>query len=238
MSQKILLVEDDPALVAGLKFSLEKDGYEVDRAGSVREGKEALQAARYDLILLDIGLPDGTGFDLCRFVREKSSVPVLFLTACDDEVNVVMGLDMGGDDYITKPFRLGELLSRVRALLRRTMPPQGSGLIESQGLLLNTAECRLYKGGREVLLTPVEYRLLQTLISNPRRTLTRDQLLAKLWDNCGGEFVDANTLTVYIRRLREKVEDEPSTPRLIATVRGVGYKWDAESAPAAPGRRE
>lgn len=228
--QSILLVEDDPALVSGLRYSMEKEGYRVRAAGSVKEGIAFFKAEPFSLVILDIGLPDGTGFDVCQAIRESSAVPVLFLTACDEEVNVVMGLDMGGDDYITKPFRLRELISRIKALLRRSRPPRNSGLIESGNLRLNTNECRLHKGDTEIFLTPVEYRLIQFLMSNPHKIMTRDLLLSKLWDSsCNSDFVDANTLTVYVRRLREKIEDNPSDPRWILTIRGIGYKWDADT---------
>lgn len=225
---KILLVEDDAALLAGLRYSMEKDGLEVSSAGCVKEGRERFQKEKVDLCILDVTLPDGTGFDLCKEIRKTSGVPILFLTACDEEVSVVMGLDMGGDDYITKPFRLRELLSRVHAQLRRSSGLRTGGVLRSQNLSLLTGECRLFRENEEVPLTPAEYRLLCKLMQNPRRTLTRTQLLDTLWDT-GGDFVDANTLTVYIRRLREKIEDDPSSPKLIATVRGVGYRWEADT---------
>jgi two-component system, OmpR family, response regulator RegX3 len=226
--RKILLVEDDGALVAGLKYSIEKDGLKVITASNVKEGKAVFSSGGFDLVILDVGLPDGTGFDLCRVIRETSRVPIIFLTACDEETNVVMGLDMGGDDYIAKPFRLRELLSRIHALLRRSSPENfEQAQIRSEGLRLFQGECRLFSGGGEIPLTPAEYRLLRHLMLNPLRTVTRSQLLEKLWDQ-GGDFVDSNTLTVYIRRLREKLEKDASNPRLIVTVRGIGYRWNAE----------
>lgn len=222
--EKILLVEDDTALVVGLKYSMEKEGYSVVTAGSVAEGLQRFSVGGFHLAVLDIGLPDGTGFDLCRAIREHSTVPILFLTACDEETNVVMGLDMGGDEYITKPFRLRELMSRIKALLRRS-GAVGTGRIESGGFQLRAEECRLIGKNGEIPLTPAECRLIFLLMSNPNRTLTRGQLLAKLWDS-GGDFVDENTLTVYVRRLREKIEENPSSPKRIRTVRGVGYQWN------------
>lgn len=222
--ERVLLVEDDAALSVGLKYSLEKEGYALSLAGSVKEGLLKFNSGSFDLVILDIGLPDGTGFDLCRQIREQSPVPILFLTACDEETNVVMGLDMGGDEYITKPFRLRELMSRIKALLRRS-GICGSGRIESNGFLLIPEESRLFKNQQEILLTPAESRLIYMLMSNPNHILTRTQLLSKLWDS-GGDFVDANTLTVYVRRLREKLEDDPSNPCYIQTVRGVGYQWN------------
>lgn len=222
--EKILLVEDDSALAVGLKYSMEKENYTVIAATGVKDGFSKFTADSFDLVVLDIGLPDGTGFDLCTKIRSESNVPILFLTACDEETNVVMGLDMGGDEYITKPFRLRELMSRIKALLRRSGKKSG-GIIESCGYKLRCDDCRMFHGEEEIPLTPAEFRLVYLLISNPNRTLTRSQLLSKLWDS-GGDFVDENTLTVYIRRLREKIEENPSSPKLILTVRGVGYQWN------------
>lgn len=229
--EKILLIEDDSALAVGLKYSMEKENFSVVTAGGVKEGFEKFQCETFDLVVLDIGLPDGTGFDLCRMIREVSTVPILFLTACDEETNVVMGLDMGGDEYITKPFRLRELISRIKALLRRA-GGKNSERIESLGYVLHPEECRLLKGDTEIPLTPAECRLVYLLMSNPGRTLTRGQLLSKLWDS-GGDFVDENTLTVYIRRLRTKIEETPSSPKIILTVRGIGYKWDESGSGGA-----
>lgn len=222
--QRLLVVEDDPALMAGLRYSMEKDGFEVRTAGGVRDGWQAFLQDRPDLVVLDVGLPDGTGFDLCGRIRKEAATPILFLTACDEETQVVMGLDMGGDDYITKPFRLRELLSRIRALLRRSADKPVQTLV-SGVFTLKTDESRFYRDGEEISLTPAEYRLLRLLMQNQERTLTRDQLLDTLWDT-GGDFVDENTLSVYIRRLRAKVEETPSLPVHIRTVRGVGYRWE------------
>ena len=221
--ETILLVEDDLALSVGLKYSMEKEGYTVVTAGGVKEGFSKFEAGNFGLVVLDIPLPDGTGFELCGLIREQSQVPILFLSACDEETNVVMGLDMGGDEYITKPFRLRELMSRIKALLRRNGSQRGERL-ESGGFLLRAEELSLIHGNDEIPLTPAECRLAYLLMSNPNRTLTRTQLLSKLWDSAG-DFVDENTLTVYIRRLREKIEDNPSSPKIILTVRGVGYQW-------------
>lgn len=227
-----MLVEDDAALALGLKYSMEKEGYVVEVAGTVREGLEKFPAG-YGLAVLDLGLPDGTGFELCRAFRALSDLPILFLTACDEETNVVMGLDMGGDEYITKPFRLKELLSRINALLRRSGRAFDGG-VRSGGLWLRPEECRLLRGNESIFLTPAECRLAYTLMTNPDRTLTRGQLLSRLWDD-GGDFVDENTLSVYIRRLREKIEEDPSNPKLITTVRGVGYRWNLREGGADDG---
>ncbi|HEX3025941.1 MAG TPA: response regulator transcription factor [Clostridia bacterium] len=220
---KILLVEDDAALAVGLKYSMEKEGYQVTTAGGVHAGLSEFGQGNFGLVVLDITLPDGTGFDLCRQIRGQSTVPILFLTACDEETDVVMGLDMGGDEYITKPFRLRELLSRINALLRRSTEGKEDKL-RSRGYLLKAEEGRLLRGETDIPLTPAECRLAYLLMSNRNCTLTRSQLLAKLWDNAG-DFVDANTLTVYIRRLREKIEKDPSNPNIILTIRGIGYQW-------------
>lgn len=224
--QQILLVEDDLALVAGLQYSMEKDGFVVQTAGSVQEGWQCFSQNCPNLVVLDVGLPDGTGFDLCKRIREQSSIPILFLTACDEETNVVMGLDMGGDDYIAKPFRLRELLSRIRALLRRSVEKPAQALV-SGSFTLQVKESRLYQNGEEIPLTPAEYRLLSMLVQNEGHIITREQLLGTLWDS-KSDFVDENTLSVYIRRLRSKVEENPSTPVYIHTVRGVGYRWGKE----------
>lgn len=248
----ILLVEDDDLLAEGLEFALTKESYTVDRAPSVADAERKLSARDYDLVLLDVMLPDGTGFGLCRSIRSRSGVPVLFLTACDEEVNVVQGLEMGGDDYITKPFRLRELISRIKAILRRTasagaheastVPPaagghgghdrpqrQEAGTFTAAGITVRTLETKAYKHGTELVLTPVEYRLLALFLQNQGNTLTRTRLLDRLWDE-QGEFVDDNTLSVHIRRLREKIEDDPSHPARIITVRGVGYRFEAGGA--------
>lgn len=194
----IILTEDDENLSYGLNYALKKEGYEVYPAGSLKESEELLLNCRADLIILDVNLPDGSGFDLCKKLRAKGeNIPIVFLTACDDEVNVVMGLDLGGDDYITKPFKIAELLSRIRAVLRR------SAVREDEN----------------PELTRIEQQLVCLLKKNKNQILTRLQILELLWDN-KGEFVDDNTLSVHISRLREKIGSEH-----IQTVRGVGYQW-------------
>jgi DNA-binding response OmpR family regulator len=222
---RILLVEDDLSLIEGLEFSLKKDGYQVDLARTVREALERFHSQSYDLLILDLGLPDGSGFEICRKVRQTSATPVIFLTASDEEVNVVMGLDLGGDDYITKPFRLNELMSRIRALLRRanlleTQPKE----LESNGIVVRLLESRVLKDGQEIILTPAEYRLLCLLMEHPNQVLPRSVILDRLWDT-DGNFIDDNTLSVYVRRLRGKIEDDPENATFLLTVRGVGYQW-------------
>jgi DNA-binding response OmpR family regulator len=227
--ERILIVEDDDALVRGIEFALAREGWAVKSAGTVSDAWTAYNAEKFDLILLDVMLPDGNGFDFCKKVRDKSEVPVIFLTACDEEINVVLGLDIGADDYITKPFRLRELISRIRAALRRGYANAGAKtegkIIRSGDIELNLLDRRLLKSNAEILLTPTEYKLTAVLMQNALQTLSREQILQKLWD-IEGEFIDDNTLSVHIRRLREKIEDNSSDPAYIVTVRGFGYKWN------------
>lgn len=224
--EHILLVEDDRAIVMGLTYSLEQEGYQVTVQEDRSSALKVLEEQTFDLCLLDLTLPGGSGYDVCRRVKELGDTPVIFLTAMDDEVNVVMGLDMGADDYITKPFRVRELLSRIRSVLRRARRG-GENLhqLTIGSLTVNTQEARVWKRGEEVFLTALEYRLLLTFLNHPGQVLTRSQLLEGIWD-VAGDFVNDNTLTVYIKRLREKLEDNPQAPQIIKTVRGVGYKLE------------
>ncbi|AFA49773.1 response regulator transcription factor [Acetobacterium woodii] len=223
---RILLVEDDLSLIDGLEFSLNKNGFQVDTVRTIKAAFGQLSKVEYDLLLLDLTLPDGTGFDICKHVREYSMMPIIFLTASDEEVNIVMGLDMGGDDYITKPFRLNELMSRIKALLRRAgMANRSTSELKSNGIIIKLDENRVIKNNNVLELTGAEYRLLCLLMQNPNQILTRMLILDRLWDE-NGSFVDDNTLSVYVRRLRSKVEDDPQKPSSILTVRGVGYRWN------------
>ena len=220
----ILLVEDDKSILLGLSYSLETEGYKVESCSTVQKARELLLTEAYDLLLLDLTLPDGSGYDVCRIARSETSTPVIFLTACDDEVNVVMGLDMGADDYITKPFRLRELLSRIKTVIRRNeRSADTSAVIQLGNLAINTSSGKITRGDADVQLTALEYRLLLTLVNHEGQILTRNQLLKGIWD-VGGDFVNDNTLTVYIKRLREKIEDDPAHPEIILTVRGLGYR--------------
>lgn len=222
----ILLVEDDLSLIDGLQFSLRKNGFDIVVARTVREAYESLNARVFDLLLLDLTLPDGSGFDVCKKARHDTDVPIIFLTASDEEVNVVMGLEIGGDDYITKPFKLNELISRIKALLRRSgMTPAINAELTSNGITVRLGENRVIKDGIDTELTVAEYRLLCLMIQNPNLVLTRATILDKLWDGAGS-YVDDNTLSVYVRRLRSKIEDNPEKPVYLVTVRGVGYKWN------------
>lgn len=222
--KKLLLVEDDKTIALGLEYSLAQEGFAVTVRHDVGSSYQALADSGFDLIILDLSLPDGSGYEICRRVRERSDVPVIILTAYDDEVNVVMGLDMGADDYVTKPFRIRELVSRIKTVLRRYDQTGGiKSELQLGDLRINTAQAKVYRHGKEILLTALEYRLLLTLANNQGQVLSRNQLLAGIWD-MAGEFVNDNTLTVYIKRLREKIEDDPQQPQLIHTVRGLGYR--------------
>ncbi|WLR61592.1 response regulator transcription factor [Guptibacillus hwajinpoensis] len=225
---KLLMVEDDKTIAMGLEYSLQNDGYETIVCYNAVSAREVLmkQLHEIDLCLFDLSLPDGSGYDLCEFVKKQSDKPVIFLTAFDDEVNVVMGLDMGADDYITKPFRIRELLSRIKSVLRRynkQPQPQSTSIITIEDIRINMLEGKVYKKGEEVLLTALEYRLFLIFANHVGQVLTRNQLLERIWD-VAGDFVNDNTLTVYIKRLREKLEDNAQSPKIIKTVRGFGYK--------------
>ena len=225
---KILLLEDDISLVDGLKYSLKKNGFEIDIVRTVADALNRTSSiGTYNLLILDVTLPDGTGFDVCEAVRRQGQqVPIIFLTASDEEVNIIRGLDSGGDDYITKPFRLGELCSRIRALLRRAGAANTgrTTLIECGDVTIDLLSSRALLNGKNLELTSAEYRLLCLLIRNADRIVTREAILSELWDEAGN-FVDNNTLSVYVRRLREKVEADPSHPQHLITVRGFGYQW-------------
>lgn len=224
----ILYVEDDLSLIDGLKYTLETSGYMIDISRTVKEALTLFKQSQYDLLLLDVTLPDGTGFDNCREVRKLSTVPIIFLTASDEEISIVRGLDMGGDDYITKPFKLNELLSRIKALLRRsTQFSKADTILEANGIKIDTIERLVWKKGTLLELTLIEYKLLCLFMQNPNHLLTREMILDLLWDG-NGNYVDDNTLSVYIRRLRSKIEDTPNMPAFLLTERGFGYKWIVE----------
>ena len=222
---RLLLLEDDQSLIDGMVYALTKEGFALDVAMAVREARAQLAVQAYDLLLLDQTLPDGSGLALCEEVRAGgNAVPIIFLTAMDEEIQVIRALDAGGDDYITKPFKLGELCSRIRAQLRRSgmlrqqeQEPVSEGTVRIEG-------GRAYREEEPLELTATELRLLACFLRNRGQVLTREQLLAALWDE-DANFVDDNTLSVYIRRLREKVERDPSAPQHLRTVRGLGYEW-------------
>lgn len=248
---RVFLVEDDPIIIEGLKIALTQEGYEVDASENMTEAlKKVDSKAHYDVCLIDVMLPDGDGYEICRAIRKESNVPILFLTACDDEIHTVLALEQGADDYIAKPFRIRELLARMKAVLRRSgvadaepvrLKSQESGKTATAksgsegedadgGVItvgrneLNLRSGRVMRDGTEVFLSSVEYRLLLTFVRNRGRLLTRRQLLNDMWDE-SGEFVNDNTLTVYVKRLRAKLE-EPGDEPLVRTVRGIGYRMD------------
>lgn len=223
---KILLLEDDLSLINGLSFTFRKQGFEADIARTLKEADAVWTDGKYDLLVLDVSLPDGSGFEFCQKVRQTSSVPIIFLTASDEETNIIMGLDIGGDDYITKPFKLGVLISRMNALLRRANAFRTEETeLQSNGIKVLLLQGQVFKNGELLELTAAEYKLLCLFMRNPNRILTKEQILEKLWD-CDGNYIDSSTLTVYMRRLRMKVEDHPSDPRMLLTVRGMGYRWN------------
>ena len=235
----VLVVEDDTIILEGLKISLEQEGYQVVSASTMKDALEIVYSdEELHICLLDVMLPDGDGYQICKAVREKSQIPILFLTACDDEVHTVLALEQGADDYIAKPFRIRELLARMKAILRRTGMTNGmangvandvaSGsdlgvvVIGDTQVNLNTAKCS--RDGEEIVLTAMEYKLLLIFIRHRGKNLSRQQILGEIWDEAG-DFVNDNTLSVYIKRLRKKLGDSEDS-QLIQTVRGIGYRMD------------
>lgn len=224
--RKLFLLEDDLSLISGLTFAFKKQGFALDTARTLAEAEALWSGRKYDLLVLDVSLPDGSGFDFCQKVRRTSNVPILFLTASDEEMNIIMGLELGGDDYLTKPFKLGVLLSRVNALLRRANASSaGEPVLESNGITVRLLQGQAYKNGILLELTGAEYKLLCFFMQYPNAVLSKEQILDALWD-CDGDYIDSSALTVYIRRLRMKIEDDPGKPQMLLTVRGMGYKWN------------
>ncbi len=219
--KRIFLVEDDTGISRNLALLLRSEGFAVTHAGTQREAALLLTEQKFDLALVDLSLPDGNGFAVCTEIRQAQDIPVIFLTASGDEASVVTGLNMGAEDYIIKPFRPRELIARIGAALRKS--GRSSAVFEAGGLCVDTASGIVKKNGKEVFLSALEYRLLLVFAANPKSIITRDRLLDELWD-ASGEFVSNNTLTVYIKRLREKIEDDPASPQIILTVRGMGYR--------------
>ncbi len=224
---KLLLLEDDLSLINGLSFAFGKHRFELEVARTLREADRLWEADKYDLLVLDVSLPDGTGFEFCKKVRRASDkVPIIFLTASDEEIDIIMGLDIGGDDYITKPFKLGVLMSRINALLRRAKDFNAADtMLQSNGIKVLLLQGQVFKKGELLDLTAAEYKLLCLFMQNPNRVLTKEQILNKLWDS-EGNYIDNSTLTVYMRRLRMKIEDNPGEPQMLVTVRRMGYKWN------------
>ena len=226
--RNILMVEDDSTIAFAVKYAVEQEGFNLDIAENLENARKIVNSKEYDLILLDVMLPDGNGYEFLKQLREHDEdTPVIFLTARDEEVNIVMGLDIGGDDYITKPFRVRELISRINAILRRKGKSQDSNkkILKFKNISIHTLEARVFKNNEEIFLTSAEYKLLLILIQNKNMVLSRARILEKLWD-VTYDFINDNTLSVHIKRLREKIEDDSSKPQYILTVRGLGYKWN------------
>ncbi len=219
--KQIFLVEDDKEIAKNLILLLRSEGFRVTYASSQKEAISMLSEHTFDLSLIDLSLPDGNGFTICTEIKQQSKIPVIFLTASGDEASVVTGLNLGADDYITKPFRPRELIARIQAALRKSSG--SSSFFEISNLSIDTTSGIVKKDGKEIFLSALEYRLLLIFIANPKSILTREHLLDELWD-AAGEFVTNNTLTVYIKRLREKIEENPTQPKIILTVRGIGYR--------------
>lgn len=224
--KRLFLLEDDLSLINGLSFAIKKQGYEIDVARTMLEADDLWTEGKYDLVILDVSLPDGSGFEFCRKIRRTSKIPIMFLTAADEETDIIMGLDIGGDDYITKPFKLAVFLSRINALLRRSENFNTPVTELSSGdINIKLLKGEVYKQGTLLDLTVSEYKLLCLFMENPDQILSSDQILGRLWD-VSENYIDNNSLTVYIRRLRTKIEDNPGEPKRIVTVRGMGYKWN------------
>ena len=217
--KKILLIEDNEAIIIGLKYSLEQENFQVISAKTAKESKEKLDNKNIDIVLLDVSLPDGNGFEICKEIKEKNDIPIIFLTAQDEETSIVLGLDLGADDYIVKPFRTRELISRIKSVLRRYGKKGENNIIQYKDIKIDTISAKVYKNNKEIIFTSLEYRILLMLFTNQNKLITREQLLEKIWD-IAGNFVNDNTLTVYIKRIREKLEDDS----IIKTVRGLGYR--------------
>ena len=219
MNERIFLLEDDAFLRDGLSEMLQKEGYITKCASTCGEAKVLLSGSRFNLIIFDVMLPDGSGLDLCTEIRKAdTNIPLLFLTACDDEIQIVRGLDAGADDYVTKPFKLQELLSRIRALLRRN----SNLIMKSKDIVINPQNITVMKNGKNIFVTPTEFQILSILIRNNGIIVTRNTLLQNIWDD-NNNFIDDNTLSVHISRLREKIGAEH-----IVTIRGVGYRWEEQ----------
>lgn len=221
---KILLAEDDKSIQKNLSCLLAKEGFSVMSVSGQKEALEKLESEQFDLALLDLALADGSGYAVCSAIKKRfPDLPMIFLTASDDEISVVTGLDMGADDYITKPFRPMELVSRIKSVLRRSGKTQS--VFEIRDIKIDTVKGKVYKNETELFLSALEYRMLLAFINNRGVILTREKLLNEIWD-LAGEYVNDNTLTVYIKRLREKLGDDAKNPEIIKTVRGLGYRMD------------
>lgn len=224
---QIFVLEDDAAIAMGLTYALQQEGYGTTHCKTVQEALKTIEQEIFSLYILDLTLPDGSGYDVCKAIKAKGDLPVIFLTAYDEEVNVVMGFEMGADDYISKPFRVRELMARIKSVLRRYTKETSNGVIRLKDLQIRTAEAKVYRGTTEIPLTALEYRLLLILLNHRGQVLSRTQLLENIWD-VAGDFVEDNTLTVYIKRLRNKIEETSGQTAYIKTVRGMGYMIENE----------
>lgn len=224
---QIFVLEDDAAIAMGLTYALQQEGYGTTHCKTVKEALKTIEQESFSLYILDLTLPDGSGYDVCKAIKEKGDLPVIFLTAYDEEVNVIMGFEMGADDYISKPFRVRELMARIKSVLRRYTKETSNGVIRLKDLQIRTAEAKVYRGTTEIPLTALEYRLLLILLNHRGQVLSRTQLLENIWD-VAGDFVEDNTLTVYIKRLRNKIEEASGQTEYIKTVRGMGYMIENE----------
>ncbi len=221
---KILVVEDNKSIIEGLEYLLKKEGFETQIVYSKKQAIDYIKNDNYDMFLLDVELPDGTGFDICKYIKEVTNKPIIFITARTEEANIVYGLDIGADDYITKPFRNNELISRIRCVLRRYPEiTESKNIISCKNIKVDLKKAKVYKDSEEICLTSLEYKILLMFLNNPNTLITRGEILEKIWD-IDGNFVNDNTLSVYIKRLREKLSDNNSKEhQLIQTVRGMGY---------------
>lgn len=221
---KLLIIEDDETIRMGLKYYLENESFEVVETAYIKDGLKLLKETSIDLILLDINLPDGNGFDRFNEFKNIKDIPIIFLTAKDEELSIIRGLDMGADDYITKPFRARELVSRINNILRRTTK-NGTNIININNITIDTIQAKVIKNGSDLFLSSLEYKILLIMATNKNKVFSREEILADIWD-INESYVNDNTLTVYIKRIREKIEDDPKNPQIIKTVRGLGYKID------------
>ena len=223
--KKILLIEDSESIAKGLQFSLEQEGYNVEITDSSKYAKEQILKEKYDLVILDISLPDGNGFEVCEYIKKNTDIPVIFLTARDEETNIVLGFDIGADDYVTKPFRTRELISRINNVLRRQKNQlnKRDNIIKVKNISVDLDKMLVLKNDKEITLTALEFRIVSLLFSNIGSVITREQIFDRIWD-VAGNFVNDNTLTVYIKRIREKLEENAQEPEIIKTIRGIGYK--------------
>ncbi|MBU3127432.1 response regulator transcription factor [Clostridium tagluense] len=220
----MLIVEDDVTLNSGIMLSLRQNDVDIQQAYNIRQAKQMLCDKKIELIILDVNLPDGSGFELCKEIRQASQVPIIFLTANDLEIDIVTGLELGGDDYITKPFSLMVLRARVRAILRRVRNIKSDNKITIDNMVFNFDTMKFTKNGVALVLSKTEQKLLKILLNNKGSILSRSQLVDKVWSD-GAEYVDENALTVSVSRLRNKIEDNPNSPKYIKTIYGMGYMW-------------